>query len=112
MMVNTRIKGDTKERQAKAMFEAQGYVVEKVRKTRFFSGDYFGCADLVCMKESDIALVAVTDKSHASRGRRKLRAFRNHPPYIRKILMTYEIPKDIFKKTIWKSEIVNGDLKS
>jgi len=104
--VNTVRKGSRKELEVTKMLESMGYSCEKVRKTKMFSGDYFGCADIIAMNKRELLLVAVTDVSHVSRARRKLKAFTNHPPGTRKVIYSYAPPKTVLRNGKWRTEEV------
>lgn len=87
---NNKRKGDRWELRAKKLWETRGYDVEKVRKTKRFSGDFFGCADLICFCRGDVTLVAVTNIVNKNRAVKKLKNFLNHPEEIRKIALIYQ----------------------
>lgn len=88
-MVKTVQKGDRMELKAKKIMESRGFVVEKVRKSRFFKGDLFGCADLICINKDRIIFIAVTNKSNKSRSKKRLRQFSKHPCVICKEVWVY-----------------------
>lgn len=98
--INTVAKGDRHEVEAMRCYEEMGYSVHRVRKTRIFKGDMFGCADLLAMNEWVAILVAVTDFNHAYRARKKLSEFTNHPPNIIKVICLY-------KNGVRKTEVVD-----
>ena len=99
MTIKTVAKGNKFERIVKEMFEANGYSVEKQKNVRFQkTHDLFGVADLIAINKKHIRFIAVTDKGHRSRARKKLQSFTNHPKsLIKEVWYYYKTDENVMK---------------
>lgn len=87
--MNRKSKGNKKENEVKAIHEARGYTVERVRNVPFHHGDLLGCADLICSNKKHMKLIAVTSRANRARARKALKSFTNHPPWVVKEVWYY-----------------------
>ncbi len=69
-MVNSKRKGDRREREAKELLEEQGYRVSKSVHSRFGETDFLGLFDLIAAKISELKFIQV--KCNKAQGKKEL----------------------------------------
>lgn len=60
-------KGNTNQRRARRYYEAMGYRVEVVKRSKWCSGDFFGLWDLICIGDHDIIFAQIKTNERPDR---------------------------------------------